>query len=202
MLRHVRRHSPGATAAFRGRPACGAPSCARRVVSRPTVPGRTGDYGPGDGRADLRRDRGWRGRLHPHASRHRVSGGGCGPRRDGRKAASAPTVSNATLPSNTPPTRHPPADPADSARRTIRSALHPVIAEKPPPAQIGGSGRVLAELLDHAVSCGLAVVGYATGRGRSRSALNNGVHALAACASLFRRVHDSCDLAKQLRQIR
>jgi hypothetical protein len=138
-----------------------------------------------------------------HASRHRVCGGGCGSRRDGRKAASAPTVSNATLPSNTPPTPHPPADPADSdTQNDPICALHPVIAESHHPPRLGGSVRVLEELLDHAVSCGLAVVGYATGRGRSRSALNNGVHALAACASLFRRVHDSCDLAKQLRQIR
>jgi len=48
--------------------------------------------------------------------------------------------------------------------------------------------------------CQLA--GYPAGHGRSRPALNGRAHASAACASLFRRVHDSCDLAKQLRRIR
>ena len=35
-----------------------------------------------------------------------------------------------------------------------------------------------------------------------RPALNGRAHASAACTSPFRRVHDSCDLAKQLRRIR
>jgi len=47
--------------------------------------------------------------------------------------------------------------------------------------------------------CQLA--GYPAGHGRSRPALNGGAHASAACASLFGRVHESCDLAKQLRPI-
>jgi len=76
------------------------------------------------------------------------------------------------------------------------------IGEAVEAAQNDGSARVLLAPLDDPVWCGLSASGYPAGRGRSRPALNGEAHASAACASLFRHVHESCDLAEQLRRIR